>query len=153
MARANHRAQIMGALTEHGPMTGAELAEHLGIGLRKVDAAIASARYQSPGQFFRVVRYLPVTGRRGRDLCVFAAEPGEDVPRQKFTKLKEAKRRAQAKARYRDKHRAAVNAANTLRKAALAGRPVTFNPWLQLAAPTERATVSRLTRDAQKGRS
>ena len=147
MKRPDHRAQITAALQQYGPMTAAEIADHLELAPHKVAAAIGSARYQSPGVFFRILRYLPVTGRRGRDVCVFVAGEGEDAPRQPFTAAKQAKRRVQAKARYYEKHKSAMNARNTARKAALAGRALAVNPWLQLAAPSARATVSRMAKE------
>jgi hypothetical protein len=143
--RPNHRAQITAALKAHGPMTAEGISCHLDIDPHKISTAIASARYQAPGVFFRVVRYLPITGRRARDACVFAAGPGADVPRTKSTKAKLARRRQQAKARYHAKHRAAENAKSKARKAALTGRALAVNPWLQLALPSERGTIARMT--------
>jgi hypothetical protein len=143
--RPNHRAEIMAALLECGPMTAEGISNHLDLELHKVNTAIASARYQAPGVFFRVVRYLPITGRRARDACVLAAEPGADLPRTKLTAQKLARRRQQAKTRYHAKNRATENAKSTARKAALTGRAVASNPWLQLAAPNQRAAIARMT--------
>lgn len=144
MARINHRCQIIATLREHGPMTGDALAEHLDLTTRTVGTAISSARLQKPGEIFRVVRYQPVTGRRQADACVFAAEAGEDVPRTPYNKAKQRRRQAQAKARYRDKNRPAINAKSQIHKAARTGRAVAVNPWLQLAAPNVRATMARM---------
>lgn len=147
MVRPAYRAQIIATLQEHGRMTSTELAEFLSLELKTVATAIATARYQQPGAIFRVVAYRQITGVRARDACVFAAEAGKDVPRQAFTKFKEAKRRAQSKTRYREKHRQAINMRNSIRRAERNGRAVEVNPWLQLAAPGTRPTMARLTNE------
>lgn len=127
-----HRSRIVAALQEAGPMTATEVAEHLELPQKIVRACIASTRWLLPQQVFRIVRYRPVTGYRGRDLPVYAAEAGPDATHIVNT----AKRRKQAEARYREKHRASINARG--RTAAMA--PV--NPWLQLAPPEIRGAMS-----------
>ena len=144
MSRPAYRAQLIAALKQHGPMTAADLADRLDMPHRKVGEVIASARFRQPGMIFRIVRYVPVTGKRLRDVCIFAAEAGTDVKRKPYQGGKFEKRRAEAKARYRDKHRATINARNHVRKTALAGRPIASNPWLQLADPAARSTMSRI---------
>ena len=63
-------------LREHGPMSKGDLAELLGP-LGKVAAnSIATARYEYPGKFFRVVGYDVQRGRAGRFLsCLCGSEP------------------------------------------------------------------------------
>lgn len=119
-------------------MTAKELAEYLGWGSRKVTTTIGSTRWLQPGLVFRIVRYVPVTGRRGRDLAVYAAEAGPDVPK---PTVNAEKRRKQTEARYRRNHRAIINARNQASAAAKRGT-TTINPWAQLAAPQLRAFMS-----------
>lgn len=113
-------------------MTAKEIAEYLGLPQEIVNSCISSTRYHLPGQVFRVVRHQPVTGYRGRDLAVYAAEAGPDANHQ----VNRPARRKQAEARYREKHRATINARSRI--AAMA--PV--NPWLQLAPPEIRGAMS-----------
>lgn len=119
-------------------MTATELAEYLGWKSEKVTSTISSTRWLLPEQVFRIVRYVPVTGRRSRDLAVYAAEAGADAPK---PAVNAAKRRKQAEARYRHKHRAIINARNQASSAAKRGAP-TVNPWAQLAAPQLRSFMS-----------
>ena len=127
-----HRSRIVAALQEAGPMTTKEVAEYLDLSQNIVSACIASTRWLLPQQVFRVVRYQPVTGHRGRDLAVYAAEAGADA----LHIVNPTKRRKQAEARYRDKHRASINA----RGRTMATTPA--NPWLQLAPPEIRGAMT-----------
>lgn len=127
-----HRARIVAALQESGPMTSAEASEYLDLPHKVVRASIASTRWLLPQQVFRIVRYQPVTGYRGRDLPVYSAETGPDAAHI----VNPAKRRKQAEARYREKHRASINARGRTTVAAPA------NPWLQLAPPEIRGAMS-----------
>ena len=113
-------------------MTKADIADYLELPQSIVGACLSSTRWLLPQQVFRIVRYKPVTGYRGRDLPVYAAEAGPDA----VHIVNPAKRRKQAEARYREKHRASINARG--RTAAMA--PV--NPWLQLAPPEIRGAMS-----------
>ena len=136
-----NRSQVEAALKECGPMTRFELAEYLGWSVAKVGTTIASTRWLLPGQVFRIVRYVPITGRRGRDVSVYAAQPGRDAPRKPSDQVE---RRRQVQARYRDNHRARINARARAQKAR-DGAPTVLNPWLQLAAPELRASMARST--------
>lgn len=127
-----HRSRIVAALQECGPMTVLDLADHLGLSKDIVGSCISSTRWLLPQQVFRAVRYQPVTGRRGRDLAVYAAEAGPDAPH----RVDPAKRRKQSEARYRDKNRALINARSRTRDAAPP------NPWLMLAPPALRSAMS-----------
>ncbi|MBO9679521.1 MAG: hypothetical protein J7556_14865 [Acidovorax sp.] len=122
-------------------MTRFELAEYLGWPVAKVGTTIASTRWLLPGQVFRIVRYVAVTGRRGRDIAVYAAQPGRDASRKPAD---QTERRRQVQARYRENHRARINARARAQKAR-DGVPLVLNPWLQLAAPELRATMTRHT--------
>lgn len=119
-------------------MTATELAEYLGWESRKVTTTIGSTRWLQPGLVFRIVRYVPVTGRRSRDLAVYAAEAGPDAPK---PTVNAAKRRKQTEARYRLKHRAIINARNQASSAAKRG-PAAINPWAQLAPPVLRGVMA-----------
>ena len=127
-----HRARIVAALQESDPMTSAEASEYLDLPHKIVRACIASTRWLLPRQVFRIVRYQPVTGYRGRDLPVYAAEAGPDAAHI----VNPAKRRKQAEARYREKHRASINARGRTTVTAPA------NPWMQLAPPEIRGAMS-----------
>jgi len=133
-----NRSQVVDALKAAGPMTVEEIAEHLGWEGKKVSTTIGSTRWLLPEQVFRIVRYVQVIGRRSRDLAVYAAEPGVDAPKPPINAVK---RRKQTEARYRDKHRAIINARNRASHAAKRG-VVIVNPWIQLAPPQLRAFMS-----------
>lgn len=115
-------------------MTIHEIAEEASLPLDAVKRAITSTRYLHPEKFFRVVAYRPVTGRYAKDLRVYAAEPGADAPQ----RTKPAQREKARQARYRDKHRALINARARARKA----KEKATNPWLGLANPGTRARMS-----------
>lgn len=133
-----NRSQVVTALETVGPMTVVELADHLGWKRAKVGTTIGSTRWLLPEQVIRIVRYVPVIGRRGRDIAVYAAGAGADAPK---PPTNTAKRRKQSEARYRHKHRAIINARNQATSAAKRGNSV-INPWAQLAAPQLRAFMS-----------
>lgn len=140
-----NRSQVVAALQEAGPMTCAELAEYLGWPGKKVSTTIGSTRWLLPEQVFRVVRYVPVTGRRGRDLAVYAAETGPDAQK---PPVNAAKRRKQTEARYRKNHRALINARGRVSNATKRGAVAT-NPWTPLAAPQLRAFMSSIATETQ----
>lgn len=136
-----NRSQVVAALEVAGQMTVAELAEYLGWESAKVSATIASTRWLLPEKVFRIVRYAPVTGRRGRDVAVYAAEAGLDAHK---SAVNASKRRKQTEARYRKNHRALINARGRASSAAKRGTSA-INPWAQLAAPQLRAHMSTVT--------
>lgn len=80
------RNAVTEALLEMGPMTAVEIAAHLGWPRNRVETTISMARTNYPGKFFRVVKYELQVGRQGRETAVYAAGPGEDVPRPLFGK-------------------------------------------------------------------
>lgn len=133
-----NRSQVVAALKSVGPMTIEEIAEHLGWERIKASTTIGSTRWLLPKQVFRIVGYVQVTGRRCRDLAVYAAEAGADMPK---PAVNAAKRRKQTEARYRQKHRAIINARNRASTASKRGA-ATINPWMQLAPPQLRAFMS-----------
>jgi hypothetical protein len=136
-----NRRRIVAALQECGPMTRHELAEHLGWPVPKVGTTISSTRWLLPGQVLRIVGYRAVTGRYARDVAVFAAQSGPDAPK---PAAKPKARRKETQARYRDKHRHAIQAKARIKRAQEAGRDVAINPWLQLAPPSLRSAMTRI---------
>lgn len=133
--KSKTRQIIINALRELGPMTIHEIAEETGLPVRKVSRQICATRHMHPGKYFRVVRYQPLVGRTGKDLRVYAAEEGPDVP----NKVDEAARLKARQARYRNKHRAVINARNRVRNANQAGRYVASSPWMGLMEIAPRA--------------
>ena len=134
-----NRSQVVAALKEHGPMTRYELADHLGWPVKKAGTTISSTRNLKPGQVLRIVSY-----RIGvRVVAVFAAEAGEDAAPPPINKKRREK---QKNARYRNKHRATINAKARIKNAERAGVVVAVNPWINLAPPDMRATMARVHR-------
>lgn len=133
-----NRSQVVAALKSVGPMTVEEISDHLGWERAKATTTIGSTRWLLPQQVFRIVRYVQVTGRRCRDLAVYAAEAGTDAPK---PAVNAAKRRKQTEERYRKKNRAIINARSRASNAAKRGT-YAVNPWMQLAAPQLRAVMS-----------
>lgn len=110
-------------------MTCAEVAEVLDWPYSRARATIANARRWQPGKVFRVIRYRKTTAK-GKDLSVYAFQPGKDVPRPEIDKKA---RRKEAAQRYQRKHRALKSARERSARAAKAGAIAPPNPWLQLA--------------------
>ncbi|WP_314324419.1 hypothetical protein [Comamonas aquatica] len=133
-----NRSQVVAALQENGPMTKLELAEYLGWTTNKVGTTISTTRNLHPEKIFRVVGHKSITGRRARDVSIYAAEAGPDVKKKPVDK---AKRRKATEARYREKHRAIISARNQVANASKHGKKA-INPWAQLAPPCLRAHLS-----------
>lgn len=139
-----NRSPIIAVLRQHGPMTAHEIAEHLDWPPSKVVRTIASTRWLLPGKVFRVVRYVPVIGKRARDQAVYAARRGPDAPRT----ADPVERRRQAQARHRTAHRARINARSLARHVGRE-RPAASNPWMQLAHPSLRSHMARTSGQVQ----
>lgn len=140
-----NRRRVVAALQEHGPMTRFELAEVLGWSVATVGTTIGSTRWLLPHQVFRVVGYRAVTGSRGRDIAIYAAQAGPDVQRKP---VDQAQRRKVSQARYREKNRAVIQAKDRLARAQKAGAPVVINPWIGLAPTQMRAAMTQRGRTA-----
>lgn len=138
------RNAVIAAIKEHGPMTCNEVAEVLGWTIERTHSVIANGRRLHPGKLFRVIRYQPSRGK-GKDQAVYAVQAGKDKPRP-TTDMKV--RRHEALQRYRNKHRATINARHRQARAAKAGSTVPQNPWMQLA-PVELRSV--MTLQARRG--
>lgn len=120
-------------------MTRYELAEHLNWEVAKVGTTIGSTRWLHPGKVFRIVGYEQGV----RVVAIFAAEAGEDAAPPRINKVRREK---QKNARYRNKHRASINAKGRIKNAERAGVAVAVNPWINLAPPNMRATMSLVHR-------
>lgn len=141
-----NRSQVVDALQEFGPMTRYELAEHLGWPAAKVGTTIGSTRWLLPEKVFRIVGYKPVTGFRGRDVAIYAAQAGPDIARKPIDKVK---RRRVSQARYREKNRAVISTRDRIARAAKAGRQTVVNPFLMLAPPAVRSAMTQRRVNAQ----
>ena len=123
-------------------MTLRHIAEELGWGNERTNSVIANARRAHPGLLIRVVGYLhDPNDRRTKDQSLYAAEAGEDVPR---SRIKKRLRRLATQARYREKHRARINALHRARRAAQRGEVAQTNPWSQLAPASYRSAVAQI---------
>lgn len=80
------RDAITAALKEHGPMSVLEIMEVTGFGRLKVNACLNTARHDHPGRYFRIVSYRRNVGVQGREIPVYSASMGRDVPRPVFDK-------------------------------------------------------------------
>lgn len=138
------RNAVIAAIRKHGPMTCAEVAEVLGWTVARTHGVIANTRRLQPNKVFRVIRYQRSVGK-GKDASVYAARPGEDVPRPSVDQQARDKEKCQ---RYRDKHRATINARHRQARAAKAGSPAPQNPWMQLAAREVRPAMTLEARRA-----
>lgn len=134
-----NRRQVVAALQEFGPMTRFELAELLGWDVPKVGTTIGSTRWLLPQKVFRIVGYRAVTGSRGRDVAIFAAEAGPDIQRKP---VDQKKRDKEVAARYREKNRASILARNRISRARRSGKAVAINPWMALAPKELRAAMA-----------
>ena len=133
------RNAVIATIKEHGPMTCADTAGLMGWTVERVHGAIASARRRCPGQIFRVVGYQRAADGKGKDASIYAAQPGDDVPRPAVNK--KARRNA-TQANYRKRHKAIVNARLRMSRAKNKGRGVSNNIWMQLADKSARSAMS-----------
>lgn len=124
------RDAVIAALREFGPMHVRALAEHLEWTVERAARTVINARRLHPGNLIRVIGYTRVQEGKGKDMSIYSAEAGEDVPR---SKVKEKRRRLVTQARYRDRHRAEINARHRLSRQKKTGKPLAPNVWAQLA--------------------
>ena len=78
------RDAITAALKECGPMSVVEICERLNMERSRVNSCLTTARTNHPGKFFRIVRYQPQSGSKGREAPIYAAAPGRDADRPVF---------------------------------------------------------------------
>lgn len=134
------RNAVIAVLKARGPMTVREIAEELDWPVSRVHAVVANARRQHPEKLFRAVSYRP----KGKDTSVYAAMPGKDAKRQPIDKEARARERF---ARYRQRHRAAINARLRAKRAAKRKQPTAINPWMQLAPKELRSAMTMAAHD------
>lgn len=127
-----HRDLALRTLREHGPMSKAALIELLGPLGKAAAGAIATARHERPGEFFRIVRYERQQGRSGREIPIYSHAGGPDAPR---PDLSGPEHRRERQARYYQANRALVLERFRARR----GKPI--NPWGGLM-PAERRNHS-----------
>ncbi len=139
------RDLALSTLREHGPMSKADLAELLGENGKWAAAAIATARHEHPGKFFRVVRYEAQRGRAGREIPIYAAQPGADAPRPDFSSPEQRKDRQR---RYYENNRAQILARTHARRHGPAGT----NRWMALLAPSDRRAAANSIRMSERNR-
>lgn len=121
------RNAIIALIQEHGSMTAADIAEHLGWTRQRVNGAITQARIDHGTWFFRIAGYRRQRGRGGREAPVYGLGPGKDVARPVMNSIEENRKR---QARYRERNRAVINLRNTARRSSQ------INPFYQLIART-----------------
>ncbi|KQP02497.1 helix-turn-helix transcriptional regulator [Pseudorhodoferax sp. Leaf265] len=133
------RAAILAALSDVGPMTTSELAEHMGIDGRGITACIGKARERYPGKLLRITGYRVSVGRRMPDLPIYSDKGGEDA---KKPRVDAAARRRASNRRYRERNGAAEAAKKRIKKARLKAADPTAMPavnvWNGLAPRTHR---------------
>lgn len=140
--KSEWRDLALATLREHGPMSKADLAELLGPNGARAALAIATARHENPGKFFRVTRYEVQRGRSGREIPIYAAGGGADAPRPDFGI--DAMKATQA--RYYRSNRARIIARVHARRRG----PVSGNPWAALLEPSARRDVANSARMTQR---
>lgn len=128
-----YRELAIRTLREHGPMSKAELIEFLGPIGKAAARAIATARHERPGEFFRIVRYERQRGRAGREIPIYSHAGGQDSPRPDLSGREHARER---QARYYQANRKLVLERFRARR----GKPI--NPWGGLMPP-ERRTANK----------
>jgi hypothetical protein len=138
------RDLAIATLREHGPMSKAELVELLGPNGARAASAIATARHENPGKFFRVTRYEVQRGRAGREIPIYAAGGGADAPRPAFG----VDERKATQARYYRNNRARIIARVHARRRG----PVSGNPWVALLEPSARRDVANSARMKERNR-
>ena len=126
-----HRDLALRTLREHGPMSKAELVELLGPLGQAAGRAIATARHERPGEFFRIVRYEFQRGRAGREIPIYSHAGGPDAPR---PDLSGPQHRRERQARYYQDNRTRLLARVRAR------RGKAPSPWGQLM-PAERRSA------------
>jgi hypothetical protein len=120
------RNAILNAIAMEGPMTSAELAEHLEIEKSRISGAIVIMRSYGT-KFLRISSYQRQRGNGGREAPVYALGPGVDAPRPVMNSIEENRKR---QARYREKHRMLIRL-RTQQK-----RHGAVNPFSQLVKGT-----------------
>ena len=94
------RDAIKTVLRTHGPMPAADIDSYLGWYAGRAAKLIHCTRRDHPKQHFRIVKYTKQpSGTRGREIPLYAAEPGDDEPRPTFGRAAARRRDAAYRAR------------------------------------------------------
>ena len=127
MSRAAPTRDAIVALLAHyaDGLTKDEIAAELGKHPAAIEASIWNDRDKHGAANIRIARYQPVRGRGGRAQAVYVLGPGPDAER---PDLSGAEHNRARNARYRERHRARINA----RLRVLRGSPRPTNPFQQL---------------------
>lgn len=131
-----YRDLALRTLREHGPMSKAALIELLGPLGKAAAGAIATARHERPGEFFRIVRYERQRGRAGREIPIYSHAGGTDAPRPDLSGREHVRAR---QARYYQANRTLVLERFRARR----GKPI--NPWGGLMPPERRTALQERT--------
>lgn len=129
------RCAILAVLREHGPMPITTIAEHLGWPRNIVQSAVACARRDNPGEFFRITQYAWQEAGAGAPMAFYAALGGKDAPKPRASK---ERINAQKLAHYH-RHKAVISTRRTIKHA---GASMPRNPWMQLAASGVRQAMT-----------
>jgi predicted ArsR family transcriptional regulator len=116
------RDAILALLAEEGPMTAAEITEHIGKHRKAIDASINVMRSYGT-QYIHITSYRKTRGKSGREAPVYGLGNAQDAKRPTFGTAEDERK---AQQRYRDKHRGLI------RLRAQKRRHGTVNPFLQL---------------------
>lgn len=123
------RDAIHAALREFGPMSSEDISQHLGWDRNRVVTCMSTARGYHPGKFFRIVRYEFQRGRAGREIPIYSATTGPDLPRPVLGD----ENRKEKQRRYYQNNRARIVAKTRARRG---HGGAAANPWLAIL-PTE----------------
>ena len=134
-AKPTSRSVVVALLRECGPLSAADVAEHLGWLRNRVNKTMGEARKRRPGLVFRIVRYELYPGRQGRETPIYAAEAGEDAKRPTFN---QNRRLAQRRAYYW-RNRAQISAKRYSKTSA-------SNRWLGLVRIEDRKSFAQHVR-------
>lgn len=138
------RNAVLAALKKHGPMTARALADVLDWTVERAHRTVINTRRLRPGQLIRVIGFERVTEGKGKDMQIYAAQAGEDVKR---TAVHERRRRLATQARYRERHRAAINARHRASRQKKSGKPLVQNIWSPLAPKEIQQAMSAAAND------
>lgn len=121
------RCAVLAVLQQHGPMPITAIAEHLEWPREIVQRAIACARSDHPGEFFRITQYAWQESGSGGQIAFYSAPGGKDAPKPRASK----KRINAQKLAHYYRHKAVISTRGAVKRA---GASMPRNPWLQLAA-------------------
>lgn len=119
-------------------LTKDEISIELGIHEGAIESCIRYERQKTGSTVLRIDHYKPMRGKGGRPQAVYVIGPGEDASRPDLGTIKHERAR---KTRYRESHRALINA----RLRATRGGTDNSNPFSQLIWLSQRSAASNTT--------